>query len=276
MVVYPAYHSTEAKSFLGITIPAGTPAAESLRIALDRLAAHPNVGPFIGRQLIQRFTTSNPSPAYVSAVASAFNGSGSGVRGDMKAVLKAVLMHPESRVVSETSGKVREPVLRLSAFMRAFPHRSQSGEYDIEITSNPATGLGQAALHSPSVFNFYRPGYVAPATQSAARGLVAPEMQILSETSAAGYVNFMQKQLVNPNGSLVFNYDAEIALAADPAALVARLDRRLTNTAMSAATRDEIVATVTALPAGTAAQNLTRVRTAILMTLASPEFVVQK
>ncbi len=294
MVVYPQYHSTEAKTFLGITIPAGTPAAESLRIALDRLAAHPNVGPFIGRQLIQRLTTSNPSPAYVSAVASAFNGSGAGGRGDMKAMLKAVLMHPEARVVSDTSGKVREPVLRLSAFMRAFPHRSQSGDYDIAITSSPATGLGQAALHSPSVFNFYRPGYVAPATQSAARGLVAPEMQILSETSAAGYVNFMRDSIGNGVGRLANSspsssrrdlqgdYSAELALAANVPALVDRVTTRLAYGAVGATRRTEIIDAVgsIAIPgSGTSqidAAKRARVNAAILLTVAAPEFVVLK
>ena len=187
MVAYPDFHSVEAKSFLGTTIPAGTSAADSLRIALDRLAAHPNVGPFIGRQLIQRFTTSNPSPAYVGAVAAAFNNNGAGVRGDLKAVLKAVLMHPEARLVNDTSGKVREPVLRLSAFMRAFPHRSVSGRFDMEVTLNPGTALAQAPLHSPSVFNFYRPGYVAPGTQSSARNLVAPEPTMVRAEEVSGY-----------------------------------------------------------------------------------------
>ena len=110
---------TEEKSFLGITIPAQSRAdpAASLKVALDALASHPNVGPFIGRQLIQRLVTSNPSPAYVARVAAAFANNGAGVRGDMKAVVKAVLLHPEARAaVSDTTGKVREPVLRLSAY----------------------------------------------------------------------------------------------------------------------------------------------------------------
>jgi uncharacterized protein (DUF1800 family) len=294
MVAYPDYHSIEAKSFLGRTIPAGTSAADSLRIALDHLAAHPNVGPFIGRQLIQRFTTSNPSPAYVGAVASAFNNNGSGARGDFKAVLKAVLTHPEARVVGDTSGKVREPVLRLSAFMRAFAHRSVSGEFDIEVTNNPGTALGQAPLHSPSVFNFYRPGYVAPGTQSAARNLVAPELQLVSETSVAGYVNFMRDSISAgvgfPAGSgltrrdLQGDYSAELALAADVPALVDRVTTRLTYGAVGAARRTEIISAVSsiAIPGGSSSQTQInaakrqRVNTAILLTVAAPEFVVIK
>jgi uncharacterized protein (DUF1800 family) len=294
MVSYPDYHSVEAKTFLGTTIPAGTSAAESLRAALDRLAAHPNVAPFISRQLIQRFTTSNPSPAYVTAVANAFSNNGSGVRGDFKAVLKAVLLHPEARLVSDTSGKVREPVLRLSAFMRAFPHRSVSGKYDIEVTNSPATALGQAPLHSPSVFNFYRPGYIAPGTKSAARNLVAPELQIINETSVAGYVNFMRDSISNGVGfsagsgltrrDLQGDYTAELALAADVPALVDRVTTRLAYGAIGPARRAEIVSAVSSivLPGGSSSQTAIntakrqRVNAAILLTVAAPEFVVIK
>jgi uncharacterized protein (DUF1800 family) len=294
MVSYPDYHSVEAKTFLGKTIPAGTSAAESLRMALDHLAAHPNVGPFIGRQLIQRFTASNPSPAYVSAVASAFDNNGAGVRGDFKAVLKAVLMHPEARVVSDTSGKVREPVLRLSAFMRAFGHRSVSGTYDIDVTNNPGLALAQAPLHSPSVFNFYRPGYVAPGTRSAARQLVAPELQILNETSAAGYVNYMRDSISAGVGrsagsklggrDLQGDFSAELALAQDVPALVDRVTTRLAYGAVGAARKAQIVAAVNsiAMPGGnaTAAQvaaaRRDRVNTALLLTVAAPEFMVLK
>ncbi len=294
MVPYNDYHSTEAKTFLNLTIPQGTTAADSLRIALDHLAAQPNVGPFIGRQLIQRFTTSNPSPAYVDAVASAFNRNAQGVRGDLKAVLKAVLMHPEARVVGDTTGKVREPVLRLSAFMRAFPHTSGSGKFEIEITSNPGTALGQAPLHSPSVFNFYRPGYVAPGTQSAARNLVAPELQIVNETSVAGYVNFMRDSISAgvgfPAGSgltrrdLQGDYRAELALTADidVPALVDRVTTRLTYGAVGAARRTQIIDAVKDIPLGSGsptqvnAAKRQRVNAAILLTVAAPEFIVIK
>jgi uncharacterized protein (DUF1800 family) len=294
MIAYPAYHSPEAKTFLGLTIPAQTGPAESLRLALDRLAAHPNVGPFIGRQLIQRFTTSNPSPAYVQAVASAFANNGAGVRGDLGAVLKAVLMHPEARAVTNTSGKVREPVLRLSAFVRAFPHRSVSGHYDIELTDNPATALAQAPMVAPSVFNFYRPGYVAPGTQSAARQMVAPELQIANETSVAGYVNFMRDSISQgvgfPAGAgltrrdLRADYAAELALANDVPRLVEHVVERLTYGAMGAARRAEIASAVgsIAIPAPTSsasqieAARRARVHAAILLTVAAPEFAVLK
>ncbi len=303
MLGYPQYHSVEAKSFLGTTIAAQTvsdPAA-SLKTALDTLASHPNVGPFIGRQLIQRLVTSNPSPDYIRAVSRAFADNGAGVRGDMKAVVKAVLMHPEARRSSDSAGKVREPVLRLSAFLRAFGHRSDSGNFRVGNTDNPATALGQTPLRSPSVFNFYRPGYTAPGTASAGAGLVAPEMQIAHETSAAGYVNYMRDAVALGVGlsntvinGVTFNrrdlqgdYSAEMALADQPAALVDRVAGKLLYGTAPAALKTEIATAVgtiviPALNSGgtnqaaidTAKRN--RVNAAILLALASPEFQVQK
>ena len=203
MLGYPQFHSLEAKNFLGVTIPAqtkGDPDA-SLKKALDTLYNHPNVGPFIGRQLIQRLVTSNPSPQYVAAVTAAFNGSSGGTRGDMKAVVKAILMNPEARTVSSTSGKLREPVLRLSALLRAFPFKSDTGDYKVGNTDNGGTQLGQTPMRSPSVFNFFRPGYVSPGGEAAKAKLAAPEMQIAQETTAAGYVNYMRDNLSSGVGS---------------------------------------------------------------------------
>lgn len=299
MVGYPAYHSTEEKKFLGTTIPAQPVAdpAASLKAALDTLAAHPNVGPFIGRQLIQRLVTSNPSPAYVSAVASAFTASG----GDMKAVVKAVLLNPEARVVSTHSGKVREPVLRLSAFLRAFPMTSDTGDYRVGNTDNPGTQLGQTPMRAPSVFNFYRPGYIPPGSMAERSGLAAPEMQLVQETSAAGYVNYMRDNVSSGVGSyngtvagvvrnrrdLQPDYSAEMALADKSADLLDRLNARLMYGTMPAALKAEIQGAVEkiVIPAlNVAGSNqaavdvakTSRVRSAILLTLASPEFQVQR
>jgi uncharacterized protein (DUF1800 family) len=275
-------HSPEAKRFLGATIAAGTDGPTSLRIALDTLFRHPNTGPFIGKQLIQRLVTSNPSPAYVKRVADTFADNGKGVRGDMQAVIDAVLRDREAgspRNITNpapTWGKLREPVLRYTTFVRAFGGRYNAEIWHIGALTDPAEALGQSPLHAPSVFNFYRPGYVPPGTSIARAGLVAPEFQITTDTSLPGYVNFMQRQLVSPVGGLQFDFNAELALAADPTSLVARLDRRLTNGAMSSSTRDLIVATVTALPSATDADKLTRVRTAILMTVVAPEYIVQR
>jgi uncharacterized protein (DUF1800 family) len=301
MVAYPQFHSTEAKSFLGVTIPAqGTPdPQQSLKVALDTLAAHPNVGPFIGKQLIQRLVSSNPSPAYVQAVAQAFNNNGSGVRGDLKAVIKAVLTHPEARVINNASGKVREPVLRLSAYLRAFPHKSDSMRWRVGNTDSASTSLGQTPLRAPSVFNFYRPGYVAPGTQTAAAGLVAPEMQLLNETSSAGWVNAMRDNLQNgvgqfngTVGGVVFNrrdlqrdWAVELAMTPRPSELVvAAADQLLYGQAplalLTAVTNAVNKITIPAFNGSNQAQidaaKRNRVNATLLLLLASPDFINQR
>ncbi len=298
MIGYAQYHSTEAKTFLGTTISAQAAAnpQASLAAALDALHRHPNVGPFIGKQLIQRLVTSNPSPGYVRAVATTFADNGAGVRGDMKAVVKAVLLHPEAHGSGSTAGKVREPVLRLSALLRAFDYRSDTGEYRIGNTDNPATSLGQTPMRAPSVFNFYRPGFVPPGTTAASLGLASPEMQIVHETSAAGYVNVMRDAIssgvgasTNASGSnrrdLQPDFAAEMALADQPGALVDRIGTKLLYGPMPADLKVEIQGAIEriAVPAPTstnasqvAAARRTRVNAAVFLTLVSPEFLVQK
>jgi uncharacterized protein (DUF1800 family) len=303
MLGYPQYHSTEEKKFLGRTIaPQSTSSpAASLQAALDTLYNHPNVGPFIGKQLIQRLVTSNPSPQYVAAVAAAFDDNGSGVRGDMKAVVKAVLLHPEARRSADTAGKLREPVLRLSAVLRAFGYRSDSGRYRVGLTDNAGTQLGQTPMRAPSVFNFYRPGYVPPGTQAGAAGLAVPEMQITHETTMSGYVNYMRDALQfgvgHSNGTIngvAYNrrdlqpdFTAELALAHEPAQLLDRLEGKLMDGAMPAALKAEIQGAIEkiAIPALNAtgtnqaqidAARRTRVNAAVLLTVVSPEFLVQK
>jgi uncharacterized protein (DUF1800 family) len=302
MLGYPQYHSREEKRFLGAVVPAQAlpdPQA-SLKLALDTLAANPNVGPFIGRQLIQRLVTSNPSPTYVRDVARVFANNGAGVRGDMKALVKAVLMHPEARVVSDTSGKLREPILKLSAYLRAFAHSSDSGNYRVGNTDNPGNSLAQTPMRAPSVFNFYRPGYVPPGTASAARKLAVPELQIANETSTAGYVNFMRDSVSNGVGQwngvvggvtrnrndLQPDLSAELALATDPVALTERVVGKLVVGDSAAALKAEIAdavgrITIPALNSSGSNQSQvnsarrTRVNAALLLTLASPEFAVQ-
>jgi uncharacterized protein (DUF1800 family) len=296
MVDYPQYHSKDEKRFLGATIAAQTTSdpVASLKVALDTLAAHANVGPFIGRQLIQRLVTSNPSPAYVKAVADAFADNGHGIRGDMKAVVNAVLMNPEARKSSDTAGKLREPVLRLSALLRAYPWTSDSTRWKVGNTDDPGSALGQSPLRSPSVFNFYRPGYVPPGTQAAARGLVVPEMQIAHETTAAGYVNYVRDGLSSGFGTfgstlkrrdLQPDLSAELGVADQPATLVTRASDKLMGGAMPAALKAEIQSAIESIviPAATATNaaqvdsaKRNRVNSALLLTVASPEFLIQK
>ncbi|NUZ06890.1 DUF1800 domain-containing protein [Schlegelella sp. ID0723] len=303
MVAYPQYHSLEAKSFLGTTIPASTvpdPAGD-LKTALDVLAAHPNTPPFISKQLIQRLVTSNPSPAYVRDVAKVFVDNGRGQRGDLKAVIKAILTHAEALQTSDRGGKLREPVLRLSAYLRAFPHGSDTGRFRVGNTDAVATSLGQTPLRSPSVFNFYRPGYVPPGTATAAAGLVAPEMQLVNETSVAAWVNYMRDNVASGVGAtngtvngvalnrrdLQRDWSAELALAGAHEQLVASVTDKLLYGTASAELRTLITDAVgkIAIPAlnatgsnQTAVNNAKRARVnaALLLTLASPEFLTQK
>ena len=192
-------HSTLAVNFLGASIPANTPGAAALKTALDTLFTHPNVGPFFGRQMIQRLVTSNPSPAYVARVAAAFNNNGAGVRGDMKAVWVAILLDDEARgpvgLSSPNFGKLREPMLRFVNWARSFGVVSKGDSWKLGDLSSASSGLGQSPLRSPSVFNFFRPGYVPPGTTLAQTQSTAPEFQLVNETSVGGYVNYMQNRI---------------------------------------------------------------------------------
>ncbi len=149
------------------------------KIALDTLFNNPNVGPFVGKQLIQRLVTSNPSPAYVSRVAMVFNDNdnGKGVRGDLMAVWKAILLDPEARTVgiSPSFGKVREPLLRPSGMLRAFNAQSISGRYSgIGLTDDPSARLNQTPMFAPTAFNFFRPGYVPTSDAIPTRTWLSP------------------------------------------------------------------------------------------------------
>ncbi|MFZ2651640.1 MAG: DUF1800 domain-containing protein, partial [Burkholderiaceae bacterium] len=278
MVFDATRFSTSAKSFLGVTIPGTTDGVTALGIALDTIFNHPNVGPFIGRQLIQRLVTSNPSTAYVGRVAAAFNDNGSGVRGDMLAVVKAVLLDAEARTGSAATdwGKVREPVLRFIQWARTFGARSPTDSWNIGDLSDPATRLGQSPMRSPTVFNFFRPGYVPPNTALGALGLVAPELQIADESSLVGYANFMQAAIAAGRGEVLPDYSAELAQAGDAQALVERYALRLAAGALSAQAKDLIATAVGSISAANDTGRLNRVRAAIHLIMCSPEYLVQK
>lgn len=277
---YPAYHEILAKDFLSVSIPVSTPGEASLKIALDTLFNHPNVGPFIGRQLIQRLVTSNPSPAYISRVAAAFANNGKGVRGDMKAVIKAVLLDPEAITPpdSNTSGKLREPVIRLANWMRAFHVKSNSSHFMLTSLDSTLNALGQTPMRSPSVFNFYRPEFQPPNTSIAAANLVAPEMQITEETSVVGYLNFMRGVVQYGAGAgnprdIQPDYTSELSLAATPDLLVDRINILLMQNRMSPILRGQILTAINS-SSGNSASN--KVYLAIFLTMASPEYLVQK
>jgi len=270
MQFYPKFHSPDAKTFLGVTIPAGTPGPQALKTALDTIFNHPNVGPFIATRLIQRLVTSNPSPAYVGRVAAVFNDNGKGVRGDLKATVRAVLFDTEARdanvAASVQYGKLREPVLRMTAWARAFGAESASGIYRIGQTDDQ---LFQTPLRAATVFNFYRPGYVPPNTDIAAKGLVAPEFQITHEVSVANYTNFIQTAVGNGLGfntmgspDVASKYESLVGLVDTPDQLVAKINLLLAGNQISAANAQAIataVGTVTIPPpvSGTTGQIIT-------------------
>jgi uncharacterized protein (DUF1800 family) len=280
MLQVPSRYETGAKTFLGLTIPAGTEATKSLTMALDHLYAHTNVPPFWSRQLIQRLVTSNPSPAYVERVARVFQNDGTGQRGNLSAVVRAILLDVEARTDSPSdqpmAGKVREPILRLLAWARAWGVRSASDNWAMGNTSDPATRLGQSPLRSPSVFNFFRPAYVPPNSAFSSSGLVAPELQLTNESTVAGYLNFMQTLVAGSISDIVPDYSTLLTLADSPAALVTEINTVMAAGQLSAATQTLIVGAINAMSRANDAAMRQRVNAAMLLVLATPEFVVLK
>lgn len=297
LLMFDAFHSEDAKNFLGISIPANTPGNQSIDMALDGIFAHPNMGPFVGRQLIQRFVTSAPSPDYVRRVAAAFDSGdyqlpsgasvGTGERGDLKAVIAAILLDDEARSPAVTDdpqfGKLREPVLRFTHWARAFKVNSAdaSNERSLRNTGRPEL-LGQQAYRSSSVFNFYRPGYIAPGTETGAALLTAPELQIANASTVVGYANFMTLYALglspkidrNAPATYVADYSEQAALAADPQALLDNLDQVLTHGTLQAETRNRITEVLDALGAETQEDLLLRAQVASVLVMTSPEYIV--
>ena len=206
MGTWDAFHDLDPKNLLnGVTTPArtaspgntGTATLADINAAIDNLFHHPNVGPFIGKLLIQRFITSNPSPEYIARISAVFNDNGSGTRGDLGAVLKAILMDPEARDQSyrdlPTHGKLREPFLRCVNLSRALNASSPSGWYYLDAFE---LDHAQEPFESPSVFNFFLPSYSPPGAL-AQRGLVAPEFQIMNATTITTAQNYYRSALRN-------------------------------------------------------------------------------
>ncbi|MEG0885354.1 MAG: DUF1800 family protein, partial [Janthinobacterium sp.] len=275
----------------GQSISGASSGQADLKLALDTLFNHPNAGPFFARQLIQRLVSSNPSAAYVGRVSAAFANNGSGVRGDMQAVIRAVLLDPEALAPAGTTlrtGKLREPLLRLASWMRAFDVKPASGPYSIYYLDDPLNGLGQSPLNPSSVFSFFRPAYVPPNSALAGAGLVAPELQITAEPSVTGYLNFMQEAInsgVGESREVKPDYTRELALATDTAALLDRINLLMMHGSMPARLRGQILTAVNgiSIPAATASNaaqvataQANRVKLAIFLTMASPAYLVQK
>lgn len=292
-------HSTSEKRFLNTVIPAtATPQpVAGVKTALDTISNHPNVGPFFGRQLIQRFVTSNPSPDYVARVAATFNDNGRGVRGDLKAVIKAILLDPEARdrtnISKPTWGKVREPVQIAANMMRTLDARSTLGGILMNRNSNCLFDSGrmnfirsQAPGHAATVFNFYRPNFTPPASELAKAQLHAPEFQILDPTAITEWSNFVVNTF-DRDGTGIFNscdvaankftYAELLPLADSPDQLVDRITLLFLAGNISSQRRSELLSAVRGATGSTGeAVRLNRIRVAMTLVIMSPEYLVQK
>jgi uncharacterized protein (DUF1800 family) len=282
MVQVNSRYETGAKSFLGVTIPSGTSAVQSLKIALDTVFNHPNLPPFLAKQMIQRLVCSNPSSSYVNRVANTFMNNGASVRGDMKAVVKAILMDPEARDMSLISqspfvGKIREPVVRFLNWAIAFQAKSASNLWAVGDLSSTSTALGQSPLRAPTVFNFFRPGYVPPNTALANAGLTAPELQIVDETSVASYINFMQRVVAGSGvGDVKADYTALMAVAKDSNALLAELNTLLCAQELSSDMLLSMKAALDTISVSTTAGLMNRIYAALVLVFACPQYIVLK
>lgn len=299
LIIFPEFHSDLEKSFLGTTIPANTSGDESITMALDAIFAHPNLAPFVSRQVIQRLTASNPSSAYVERVATSFetgtytlpDGSsiGTGQRGDMRAMISAILFDAEALLDPSTapsnSGKIREPILRFIGWARAFNETTPDAKDERNL--NDTSAIGQHPFRSPSVFNFFRPGFVAPGTETGAAGLTAPELQIMNESSAIAYINFINNFIYDTarnisgdaDGGINPDYTNALALADDAQALVDHIDLLLTGNSLSPNTRTRILDMMNDIPIEAGSEDedrQSRVRLAITMTMTAPGYIVQK
>jgi uncharacterized protein (DUF1800 family) len=287
-------HDAETKALLSyqgvgrgtvLSIPAGGDARSDLAAALDTLAMHPNVAPFISRQLIQRFVTSNPSPAYVARVGAVFNDDGSGAYGNLGAVLRAILLDPEARDLSVAAdsgyGKLREPLLRRTHLWRALDASSRSGRY---FEWSLQERFGQAPLGSPSVFNFYFPHY-SPPGEIAEAGLVAPEFQITTDTAIVALGNDLAGWALygdqgNPyadDDAMLIDLAADAALADQPELLIDRYDLLFMHGQMPAPMRQVLIAHLRSI--GSEYNDnwrLDRVRDALALILTSAQYAVQR
>jgi uncharacterized protein (DUF1800 family) len=294
MKCYDQYHDEEdTKTLLSYTgnyaspsdayvLPAFNGCEDDLSQGLEIIAHHPNVAPFISRQLIQRLVTSNPTPAYIARVSAVFNNNGHGVYGDLGAVIKAVLLDTEARYNAPPPpapyvfGKVREPLLKLTALYRYYNAVPADGVFSM--TVGAFDNYAQTPLGAPSVFNFYLPDYHPPGELGTA-GLYAPEFQITNESSAFSVANDLRARAGsyygNPNNTaatIAPDLRPLQALAGNPAALVAQLNHDLMYDGMSPHMQSVLTTMVGSLPA----DPMTRVVTALQVVLASPEFAIQK
>ena len=273
MIAFDAHHDMTGKTLLnGQALPAGQSAVQDMNAALANIVAHGNVAPFVSRYLIQHMVSSNPSPAYITNVAQVFTDNGQGVKGDMKAVITAILLDPEARAGDNGSlqntafGHLQEPALFISSVLRAVNGQVSDANYFAWDLFN----MGQDLFNSPSVFNYYSP-------QFHVGGHLAPEFQIQSPWVAVYRANFIDGLFSAYAGSqasygpgATVDLTPWMALASSPAALVDALDSTFTHGQMPATMKTDLVAAV----AGTTQGNLRRVQVGIYLIVTSSFYQV--
>jgi uncharacterized protein (DUF1800 family) len=279
MVPFDAHHDVATKVLLnGATIPAGQNATQDLASALDTIYNHPNIGTFIGRQLIQALVTSNPTPAYIARITAVFNDNGSGVRGDMKAVVRAILLDTEARGDVKTDlnyGKLRDPAVYAASVARAF-----GGTSDGVYLAAQAGAMGQSVYTPGSVFSFYPPDYALPSSAS----LLGPQFGTQNTTTSVAQYNYVFALLNTTNGIAAdtsvpgstgtqVNLAALQALAATPSTMVDKLDALMTHTTLTTTEKNAIV---TAVNAVAATDTLGRARMAAYLVAASPRYQINR
>jgi uncharacterized protein (DUF1800 family) len=287
MILFPGSHDDTVKTVVGgKVILANQGGAKDLKDMLDTLFNHANTAPLFARQMIQRLVTSNPSPGYVYRVASVFANNGAGVRGDIGAVVRAILTDYEARssafVNTAGYGKPKEPILMATALLRAFNGASDSGRYTggggFNLTNPESIGntsLAEAAGRAPTVFNFYEPGYVRPGALAFA-GLYAPEFQLLTDTTAITLPNYLYGIIYSTRNatSVGLTYTDVLPLVKTPQQLVDYLNLVFSGGTMPKNMTDLLVSAVTRMPTGTS--DLEKIRSVLYLAVTSPEVGIQK
>jgi uncharacterized protein (DUF1800 family) len=281
MVPFESNHDTTLKTLLnGLVVPAGGTAESDLKAALDDIFNHQNVAPFIGKQLIQHLVTSNPSPAYVGRIAAVFSNNGNGVRGDLQAVVKAILLDPEARSGDEgpslsppdTSGHLREPVFAVASILRGLGATVN----DTNNLTNQAANLGQTLFAPPSVFNYFAPGYTIPAEFTPGTTLLGPEFQLQSPSSAVARSNMVNTMVYgNLGNGAVIDWSYLTNLAATPEALLDSVDNVFMRGKMPGAVRTQILSAVNAFTGTTTAVYRARAQAAVYLTVSSAYYNVE-
>lgn len=282
MVAWPEYHDTSEKTLLnGFVVPAGQSAEADLAMALDNIANHPNVGPFLVKQLISKLVTSNPSSGYISDVVQVFNSNADGERGNLGSTIKAILMHSEARLGHLEDpvhfGKTKEPLMRITQLWRAFEPDSIHPDFNYAWVGDE---LQQAPLASPSVFNFFTPDFSQPGRIKDG-GFVSPEFEILDESSM---ISLSSRLLANSVWShnykvksdshrIAINIDREMQLENDRDALLDHLNLLLLGGRMSDALRGEVNRLMNSRDYDNAGSQ--RIAEAIFLIITSPEAAVQ-